>query len=108
MSDIRSKFEEIWPVPHGIGWNTDHGRYMVLGRSSLSSGIAAVEYQARLDTFTRCQETTAIYISLIEDLASSLGMYIDGDDCNEVEEGNEYWRAEQVLSRAKQVMERLK
>lgn len=97
MNEIRAKFEEIWPVPFGIGWNAGHGRYMVLGRSSLSSGIAAVEYQARLDTFTRCQETTSVVLSCVEELVRELEI------C-----GATGWYSRRVLENAKKTFERNK
>ena len=69
MNDIRSKFEEIWPLPEGIYWDGDeympeddldiaHQKYLEL----------AVEHDVRLDTFTRCQEMTAIYSTIVDDM----------------------------------------
>lgn len=65
MNNIRAKFEEIWPVPEGVSWNFDHGKYMVFGMSCFGSSFAAHAHNARLDTFTRCQETTDVYVSLV-------------------------------------------
>jgi hypothetical protein len=54
MNNIRAKFEEIWPVPEGVYW---YGEYSTHLYSML---VAAREHNARLDTFTRCQEMMAI------------------------------------------------
>jgi len=61
MNDTRARFEEIWPVPYGIFWNCyDGGSYDVIPIRALEDTYRnlAREWDARLDTFTRCQETT--------------------------------------------------
>ena len=57
MNDTRARFEEIWPVPEGMEWLSNVGRYVQITGKWLPMG-AAQAYNARLDTFTRCQETT--------------------------------------------------
>jgi hypothetical protein len=60
--NIRAKFEEIWPVPEGIRWESDYMKgndYYAPDTehgSSEEHWIEANEWDARLDTFTRCQE----------------------------------------------------
>lgn len=49
MNEIRAKFEEIWPVPVDVYWSNTSGMY-------LGACVDAMEHNARLDTFTRCQE----------------------------------------------------
>ncbi|MNJ47628.1 hypothetical protein D3C77_427920 [compost metagenome] len=65
MKSIREKFEEIWPVPEQIEWDDEFGQY--LGDHELR-----FEHNARLDTFTRCQEKTSMYVGLIEELVDEL------------------------------------
>lgn len=72
MNDARARFEEIWPVPFGVRWNVDHGKYMVFGMSCLESSFAAHAHNARLDTFARCWKTTAMYVGIIEELVYEL------------------------------------
>jgi hypothetical protein len=74
MNDIRAKFEEIWPVPSGIYWDKVEGQYMPidLTRAENDKFELACEWDSRLDTFTRCQETTDVYVSLVEELIASL------------------------------------
>lgn len=64
MNNIRAKFEEIWPVPDVVMWSEYIGRYIpmpdeVLQYERLNEQWAH-EHNARLDTFTRCQELMAI------------------------------------------------
>ena len=54
MNDIRARFEEIWPVPEGVYWSDDFGEYWTNNHTYEDS---MDEWNARLDTFTRCQET---------------------------------------------------
>lgn len=69
MSDTRARFEEIWPVPEGVFWWIERGEYNAY---SHSSGHLVDEWNTRLDTFTRCQETTDVYVSLIEEMVADL------------------------------------
>jgi hypothetical protein len=105
MNNIRAKFEEIWPVPEGVQWGEYSGRYVAVNRFYISTEL---EYQARLDTFTRCQETTSIHLSLIDELVQSLQWYVDEDEIHEGDPENKYWvdgkhEAEELLDRAKQI-----
>lgn len=109
MNDTRARFEEIWPVPEGVYWCADLGEYMRTDASNKFLLPVCVEYDARLDTFTRCQETTAIHLSLIDELVQSLQWYVDEDEINEDDEGNCYWvagkhAAQSICDRAKQIM----
>jgi hypothetical protein len=79
MNDIRAKFEEIWPVPEGVYWmplSRNGGEYMAdpsLSKDNREEAqFAAEEWDARLDTFTRCQETTDLYVGLIEEMIADL------------------------------------
>lgn len=68
MKSTREQFEEIWPVPDGVYWmplSRSGGEYMadptIKGDNNrIEAQIAAEEWDARLDTFTRCQEMLAI------------------------------------------------
>jgi len=74
MNDIRAKFEEIWPVPDYAIWCRSTGLYWYL-RHDLESPLEFKEWNDRLDTFTRCQETTAIHLSLIDELVREIEEY---------------------------------
>lgn len=100
--DTRARFEEIWPVPFGVSWNVDHGKYMVFGMSCLESSFAANAHNARLDTFTRCQETTEVYVSLVEEMLMEIeGLAIAAYGCVPQQ-------SQDILDRAKQIMEQKK
>ena len=64
MNEIRARFEEIWPVPDVIFWSQDIGRYAPMADDVLQyerlNEKWAHEHNARLDTFTRCQERTDV------------------------------------------------
>ena len=97
MNDIRARFEEIWPVPSCLYWSHEVGEY----RPNLwhdASVTVCGEYAARLDTFTRCQETTDVYVSLVDELIKELEWSYAGLEACEIDHGSE------VLSRAKQIM----
>lgn len=70
MKSYREQFEDIWPVPDVIFWSQEIGRYSpmpdeVLQYERLNEQWAH-EHNARLDTFSRCRETTDVYVSLID------------------------------------------
>lgn len=94
MNDTRARFEEIWPVPEGLYWDDEKCRYWTPLYPMCDS---LFEWNHRLDTFTRCQETTDVYVSLIQEMANTLedcyGEWVDGDN---------------LLDRAKQIMEQKK
>lgn len=69
MSDTRARFEEIWPVPEGVYWREQVSEYWT---DNHSMGCLMDEWNDRLDTFTRCQETTDVYVSLVEELVREL------------------------------------
>jgi hypothetical protein len=69
MNDIRAKFEEIWPVPEGVYWRDSKGQY---GCDNHTYEDAMDTHNIRLDTFTRCQETTDVYVSLVDELLKSM------------------------------------
>jgi hypothetical protein len=103
MNDIRAKFEEIWPVPDVIMWSEYIGRYIpmhdeVLQYERLNEQWAH-EHNARLDTFTRCQETMAPVLSLVDELTKDLEW---------INEKNEDHYLINQIDRAKQVMEKYK
>lgn len=110
--NIRERFEEIWPVPEEIFWSEGHGEYWPVSNGPHDAHIAE-QWDARLDTFTRCQETTSIHMSLIDELAQSLQWYVDEDEINEGDPENKYWvdgkhEAEALLDSAKQITEQKK
>jgi len=71
MNNIRAKFEEIWPVPEGVYWDADSGLY-VGDPYHEHEFIATCEFNARLDTFTRCQETQCMVGVIVDDLIREL------------------------------------
>lgn len=104
MNDIRSKFEEIWPVPDCIEWIDKSGEYVPNNYDYDIGWRFAYEWTGRLDTFTRCQETTALHLSLIAELLQEI------ESCH-ADLRSENWyvpRQSDLLDRAKQIMERAK
>jgi hypothetical protein len=82
MKTIRERFEEIWPVPEGVYWHEKHGLYLPYGDDDQ---LACYEWNDRLDTFTRCQETTAVSAEIIFHASNLLNYVRDkygviGDD----------------------------
>lgn len=99
MNDTRARFEEIWPVPDGLFWDDEKCRYWTPLYPMCDS---LFEWNHRLDTFTRCQETTDVYVSLVDELIKELEWSYAGLEACEIDHGSE------VLSRAKQIMEQKK
>lgn len=91
--NIRARFEEIWPVPEGVYWNDKHGLYLAYG----DEDMLQYEWNDRLDTFTRCQETTDVYVSLVQEMINEIMSPFD------TEYDGEDW-----CNRAKQIMEQKK
>lgn len=87
MNDIRARFEEIWPVPHRVFWSDAYGEYMPLEEKPHIID-KCIEWDARLDTFARCQETTFSkeelnlfrqWFNAVEDLSPA---YLEKSDCD--------------------------
>lgn len=74
MNDIRARFEEIWPVPRGCMWTDDNG-YMPIDQDADHLVDRCIGHDARLDTFTRCQETQS---EIERALAGMLFAFDDG------------------------------
>lgn len=72
--NTRERFEEIWPVPADVEWHSVTGEYL---SSNMYSDEEAISHNARLDTFTRCQETTDVYVSLISELIEDIESLAD-------------------------------
>lgn len=71
--NIREHFEEIWPVPEGVSWYEEAGEYVPdVYNGEDDFFYLSCEWDARLDTFTRCQETTDVYVSLVEEMVAEL------------------------------------
>ena len=102
MNDIRARFEEIWPVPRGCMWTDDRG-YLPIDKDADHLIDRCIEHDARLETFTRCQETTAIHLSLIEELVADVRYraYHDADDDDDE-------KSKALLHRINQIMEQKK
>ena len=83
MKTIREQFEEIWPVPEGVYWHETAGDYMTLdGIDDWQDHYfqrVRDSYAARLDTFTRCQESQAIVTSLNDELVGVLERIADSE-----------------------------
>lgn len=118
MNDIRARFEEIWPVPEGVYWSPVFGAYVCAHGSPVK--LECMELNLRLDTFTRCQETSDVYASLVDELVFQL----EAED-RRLNDAADLIRKEQymasllaichdpkprrdILSRAKQIMEQKK
>lgn len=96
MNDTRARFEEIWPVPEGVYWSPlsrNDGWYWTI-RDELKKEAELLS--ARLETFTRCQETTDVCVSLVDEMVKDLESYCEN-----------YYDLASVI-RAKQIMEQKK
>lgn len=99
MNDTRARFEEIWPVPEGVYWSPVFGAYVCAHGSPVK--IECMELNLRLDTFTRCQETTDVYVSLVEEMLKEIELcheYLDDLGVPSPE------YAKDIVYRAKQIM----
>lgn len=90
MNDARATFEEIWPVPEQIEWSADRCAYWT---EQYGFMLFAAELNLRLDTFTRCQETTDVYVSLISEMVDELSQ--------DQYPGDWYYRAKQIMEQKK-------
>jgi hypothetical protein len=74
MNDIRARFEEIRPVPDGIAWSMNVGAYVCNDAIRITQELInkCTELDARLDTFTRCQETRCMVGVIVDDLIREL------------------------------------
>lgn len=102
MNDTRARFEEIWPVPEGVYWHETAGEYMPIDGidhwEDMHLQRRRDSYAARLDTFTRCQETTDVYVSLVEEMVMEIeGLAIAAYGCVT-------HQSQDILDRAKQIM----
>ena len=102
MKSYREQFEEIWPVPDGISYANGLCGYAPYEFSDRLVYLA-IEHNARLETFSRCLETTDVYVSLVDDLVkeiescySQLRMAIAGD--------LDRFYVSPILGRAKQIL----
>lgn len=68
MKSTREQFEEIWPVPEGLYWCDHRSEYMPHDLDSDYWLTEAAGMDIRLDIFTHCQETTAIYSGIVDDM----------------------------------------
>ena len=98
MKSYREQFEEIWPVPEQIEWDAEFGMY--LGDHELR-----LEWDARLDTFTRCQDTTDVYVSLADELVNELDEIAGWVEAGRAD-GDDVIRATRLTDRAKQILGR--
>lgn len=90
MNNTRARFEEIWPVPEGVCWCVVDGGYFAESTEHIPNSM---RHNARLDTFTRCQETTDVYVSLIQEMVDELS--------SEPYPGSWYFRAQKLLEQNK-------
>lgn len=114
MKSARERFEEIWPVPEGVYWCDLNGCYVTRNVQMMHR---ATDHDIRLDTFTRCQETTDVYVSLISELVASIERAeilicnIDapttGIGYSELMDWTEF-ETDPILGRVKQIMEQKK
>lgn len=100
--NIRESFEEIWPVPEGVEWRDSFVGYAPMHSPADDVLDTCIEWDIRLDTFARCQETTDVYVSLVDELVKELEWSYAGLEAYEIDHDTE------VLNRAKQIMEQKK
>ena len=93
MKSVRERFEEIWPVPEGVMWSPNIGQYVLSGKGNAILLDKCYELDFRLDTFTRCQETTDVYVSLIQEMVDELSQ--------QPYPGDWYYRAKQIMEQKK-------
>lgn len=106
MNDIRARFEEIWPVPEGVYWHEEAAEYWTNNHTYEDS---MDEWNARLDTFTRCQETTDVYVSLVDECLKELDCIYHGVQHQGWSVGCSVpTNIERIKDRAKQIMEQKK
>jgi len=98
MNDIRARFEEIWPVPAGIEWRQADGCYWPTPWNDDNYAVST-EWDIRLDTFARCQETTDIYVSLVAELIEDIESLADW--ANSISEKK---MVAGIIDRAKKIM----
>jgi len=79
MKTIREQFEEIWPAPEGIEWSMNIGRYVCNDDILITQECVnkAIEWDTRLDTFTRFQKSQAIVTSLNDELLEACELHIN-------------------------------
>lgn len=91
--NTRARFEEIWPVPEGVEWRDSFVGYAPMHSPSDDVLDTCIEWDIRLDTFARCQETTDVYVSLIQEMVDELS--------SEPYPGSWYFRAQKLLEQNK-------
>lgn len=98
MNTIRARFEEIWPVPDGVYWSLVFGAYVCAHGSPVK--LECMELNLRLDTFTRYQETTDVYVSLVDEMVMEIdGLAIAAYGCVPQQSQDILDRAKQILGR---------
>ena len=81
MKSYREQFEEVWPVPDGISYANGASGYAPYEFSDRLVYLA-LEHNVRLDTFSRCQEATNVYASLIDEMIDEVeGLSIAAYGC---------------------------
>ena len=92
-------------MPDCIHWSDGRGMYLALGHEHIHR---AVWQNLRLDTFTRCQETTDVYVSLIGEMLDEIEGQIEyaDPDCGDAicNDCLPYRKARDIVSRAKQIL----
>lgn len=86
-------------MPEGVYWSPVFGAYVCAHGSPVK--IECMELNLRLDTFTRCQETTDVYVSLVEEMLKEIELcheYLDDLGVPSPE------YAKDIVYRAKQIM----
>lgn len=103
MNNTRARFEEIWPVPEGVIWSEHDGEYLPEDHKRFDELYDdCARHDARLDTFTSCQESMAPVLSLIEEMVADIEYLIEFAD------GNEPYSTTETLNQAKQLLEQKK
>lgn len=104
MKSYREQFEEVWPVPDGISYANGASGYAPYEFSDRLVYLS-LEHNARLDTFSRCQETTDVYLSLVDELVNELDEIAGWVEAGRAD-GDDVIRATRLTDRAKQILGR--
>ena len=88
-------------MPKRIYWSESRGEYLPNDDNMQLLVDQCIEWDARLDTFTRCQETTDVYVSLIDEFIEEVQFLLDA-------EGVSVPSSCDLIDRAKQIMEQKK
>ena len=88
-------------MPEGVYWSPVFCAYVCAHGSPVK--LECMELNLRLDTFTRCQETTDVYVSLIDELVADIRYraYHEADDDDDEKSNGLLYRVNQIMEQNK-------